>query len=152
MKNFLQNKASIFLACALVASFLLLHYFVYLENAQPVPILQSHVDTPVELVELSFCEEKHPNYLNPFRKIRYSYQEDLGDGYGDCNIIEQSKSIFSSELQPVVGDPLKYWDNYEEDGFARSLAVNTYSNSIFFILQYFIIVAFVFVLLRNKSL
>ena len=93
MKISLKNKSSVITASILVAAFLLLHFYVYLQvsplddSAQGVPIIQSYTDTPAEVQKLSLCEEKRPTYLNPFRKITYSYQEKIGDTYGECTII-----------------------------------------------------------------
>jgi len=152
MKISLKNKSSAIIASALVAAFFLLHYYVYLDNASgEVPVIQSYTDAPVDLPKLSLCEEKKPSYFNPFRKVQFSYQVEQNGTYTDCNIIEQAESIFTSKMQPLAGDPYDYLNGFDEDGFGRPQVGYTYANLLFFIAQYFIIAAFVFVLLKPEK-
>lgn len=153
MQISLKNKSSVIIACVLVAAFFVLHYFVYMDNASgEVPIIQSSTDAPVDLPELGLCEEKQPNYFNPFRKVQFSYQVRQNDTYTECNIIEQAESIFTSNMQPLVGDPYEHWNGFDEDGFGRPQVGYTYANLLFFIIQYLIIVAFVVVLLKPEKI
>jgi hypothetical protein len=162
MKSYCKNHA--LLASLLVIVFFLLHYYIYLDNAGTIPILQSYTDAPVDLPELMLCEEEQarPSYLTPFQKIKYSYAVRSGDGQidsetgipayeysNDCPIIEQAESIFTSKIKPLVGDPYEYWNNFDEDSFARPLVANTYANLIFFLVQYLIIAAWITVIYRS---
>lgn len=152
MKISLKNKSSVIIASVLVAAFFLLHYFVYMDNASgEVPIIQSYTDAPVDLPELVLCEEKKPSYFNPFHKVQFSYQVEQNGTYTECNIIEQAESIFTSKMQPLVGDPYKYYNGFDEDGFGRPQIGYTYANLLFFIVQYLIIAAFVVVLLKPEK-
>ena len=163
MKSYFKNHA--LLASLLAVLFFLLHYYVYLDNASTdIPILQSYTDAPVDLPELVLCEDQsvRPSYLHPLRKITYSYAVRSGSGkvdpasgipdyrYSDnCSIVEQAESIFTSKIKPLVGDPYTYWDNFDEDSFARPLVANTYANLIFFLVQYLIIAAWLTVIYRS---
>jgi hypothetical protein len=154
MKASLKNKSSAITASILVAAFFLLHLFVYIGfYSGDVPVLESYTDSSVDVKKLSLCEEKRPTYFNPFRKITYIYQEKIGDTSGECNIIEQAESMFTSKMQPLVGNPQDY--HMGEDGgdglFLRPLVGNTYANLFFFIIQYCIIATFVFVLLKPEK-
>lgn len=152
MKISFKNKSSVVIATVLVAAFFLLHYYVYLDNSSgEIPLIQSYTDAPVDLSELSLCEEKKPSYLNPFRKVTFSYQVEQNGTYTDCNIVEQAESIFTSKMQPLAGDPYDYYHGFDEDGFGRPQIGYTYGNLIFFIVQYLIIAAFVFVLLKPEK-
>lgn len=156
----MKNKSSAITASILMAAFLLLHFYVYLQvspfgdSAQDVPLIQSYTDSPADVQKLSFCEEKRPTYFNPFRKITYSYQEKIGDTYGECNIVEQAESIFTSKMQPLAGDPKDYYmgENGGDGLFLRQLVGNTYANLLFFIIQYCLVAAFVFILLKPEKL
>lgn len=144
-------KSSAIIASVLVAVFMLLHYFVYLDNASgEIPLIQSYTDAPVDLPELSLCEVYKPSYLNPFHKVQFRYQVEQNDTYTKCKIIEEAESLFSSKMQAIVGDPLEYWDGYDEDGFPRPLVGYTYANILFFLVQYFLAAAFVFVIIKEE--
>lgn len=135
-----------------MVAFFLLHYFVYLDNASgEVPIIQSYTDAPIDLSGLILCEEKTPTYFNPFRKVQFSYQVEQNGTYTECNIIEKAESLFTSKMQPFVGDPYDYWNGFDKGGSGRALIGYTYANLFFFIVQYLIIVAFVFVLLKPEK-
>ena len=136
------------IASLLVATFFLLHYFVYLDNSSgSVPILQSSTDAPVDMQELFLWEENKPSYLNPFRKVQFVYE----DTKTQETVIEEAESIFSSKMQPLVGDPYKYYDDFYNDGFGRPQVGYTYANLFFFITQYLIIAAFTLILLRPEG-
>ncbi len=148
------------MASFLVAAFFLLHYTVYLEvgfltadGLASFPVLQSYTDSPVDFKEVALCEQdgKRPGYLNPFQKIQYRYQI-VREGYSECDIVEEAESLFTSNMVPVSGDLTVYYDGFEEDGFGRPLVENTYPNPLFFLVQYLIVGAFVYVLLRPKIL
>lgn len=149
MKFSIKNKSNTILASILVASFLLLHFYVY-EGLAPttIPILQSYTDSPVELPKLVLCEEKRPSYFNPFKKVEFHYQVEQNNEYSECNIVEQAESILTSKMKPLVGNPLDYWKSFEKNGFARPNIGYVYANISFFLLQYLIILSFVFVLLK----
>ena len=139
------------IASALVAAFFLLHYFVYLGNfGGDVPLLQSYTDPPFSMEKLTLCEEKHPTYFNPFQKVQYSYQTyDLTtQNYSECTLTEKAESIFTSKMMADDWSPNDYWAGYETEGFMRPLAGGEYANVLFFTVQYLIIAAFVFVLLK----
>ncbi len=149
MKKPLKNKNTIVTVIVLVTVFLLLHYFVYLNNASSqVPILQSYTDSPMDLPELVMCEEKKPTYLNPFRKVTFSYEVVQNDTLGGCDIREQAASMFTSEMQPLNGNPRDYWNGFEEDGFGRPQIGYDYANVIFFTVQYILIAAALFFLIK----
>lgn len=118
-----------------------------------VPLVQSYTDAPVELNELSLCEELRPDYLHPFRKITYSYQvyenKNGVETYSpDCEIVEQAESVFTSDMKPLKGDPYEYWNGFDEDGYGRPQIGNAYPNPIFFLMQHVTIVAFLYILLK----
>lgn len=155
----LKGKKDLVLASLLVAAFLLLHFTVYIgapilrDMYFDVPIVQSYTDAPVALNELSLCEELRPDYLHPFRKIIYSYQihenKNGVETYSlDCEIVEQAESVFTSDMKPLKGDPYDYWKGFEKESFGRPLVANAYPNPIFFFMQYAIIVAFLYILLK----
>lgn len=153
MKISLENKGHVVITSVLVAAFFVLHYYVYLDNASgEVPIIQSYTDAPVDLPELSLCEEKKPTYFNPFLKVTFSYRVEQNDSYSECNIIEQAESMLTSKMQPLVDDPYNYYDGFDEDGFGRPQVGYTYANVLFFIVQYLIIAAFVLVLLKPEKI
>lgn len=116
-----------------------------------MPFLQSYTDAPMDLPELVLCQEKKPNYLNPFKKVEFSYQAEINETYGECNIIERAESIFTSKMEAISGDPYEYWNGYEEDGFARPQVGYTYANLFFFLVQYLIAGSFIFVLLKPEK-
>lgn len=152
MKISLKNKSSVIFASVLVATFFLLHYFVYMDNASgEVPIIQSDTHPPVDLPELVLCEDKKPSYFNPFRKVQFSYQVDQNGTYTECNIIEQAESMFTSKMHPLIGDPYEYWNGFDEDGFGRPQVGYTYANLLFFLVQYLIIAAFVFIVVKPEK-
>lgn len=139
MNPLLKNSL---IASMLVVIFFLLHYFVYLNNASgQVPILQSYTDEPVDFAELVLCEEKKPTYLNPFRKVTFSYQVVENGIRGECNIQERAASFFTSKMEPLAGDPYEYWNGFEEDGFGRPQVGYDYANIIFFLVQYSLVIA-----------
>ncbi|MDD4352429.1 MAG: hypothetical protein PHU71_05675 [Candidatus Gracilibacteria bacterium] len=156
-------KSHALIASFLVIIFFLLHYYIYLGNAPTtIPVLQSYTDSPVDLPELSFCEEIRPSYLNPFRKIKYSYKIQIGNTYTDletgipirfysdnCSIVEEAASIFTSKIQPLAGNPYEYWDSFDEDSFGRPQVSNIYANLIFFIVQYLIIANWITVIYHS---
>lgn len=145
MKISLKNKGNIIIASLLVALFFLLHYFVYLDNsAGSIPIIQSSTDAPVDMPELFLWEENKPSYLNPFRKVQFVYE----DTKTQETVIEEAESMFSSKMQPLIGDPYDYWDGFDEDGFGRPQVGYTYANLFFFIIQYLLIATFIFILFR----
>lgn len=145
----LKNKKTIITTGVLVTIFLLLHYFVYLNNVSgQVPLLQSYTDAPVDLTELVLCEEKKPTYLNPFRKVTFSYQLVQNNTPGECDIREQATSMFTSEMRPLQGDPYDYWDGFEEDGFGRPQIGYDYANVFFFLVQYILIVVTIGLLIK----
>lgn len=146
------------MASFLVAAFFLLHYTVYLQvgfltsdGLASVPLLQSYTDSPVEFAEVALCEQEgdRPGYFDPFQKVEYRYQL-VKEGYSECDIIEEAESMFTSEMIPVAGDLTGYYDGFEEDGFGRPLVENVYANLTFFLVQYFIIGAFVYLLLKRE--
>lgn len=138
------------LASILVIIFFLLHYYVYLDNASgEIPLIQSYTDAPVDLPELSLCEEKIPTYLNPFQKVEFSYQSEAGLAIGECDVIEQAESMFTANMKPIKGDPYDYWHGFDEDGFGRPQVGYTYANLWFFLTQYTLIGIFIFSLYRR---
>lgn len=160
MKLTLKHKSRAIIASSLVALFFLLHYYVYLGvpflrdgGYTTIPLLQSYTDSPVELQELVLCEQKHPTYLNPFQKIEYSYQVVEGETYSECNIVERAGSIFTSNMEPIQGDPKDYFDGESgnEGMFMRGNVSNDYANLTFFVVQYAIIAGFLFVILREEK-
>ncbi len=123
-----------------------------MDNASgEVLVIQSYTDVPVDLQELVLCEEKKPSYFNPFRKVQFSYRVEQNGTYTECNIIEQAESILTSKMQPLVNDPYEYWNGFDEDGFGRPQIGYTYANIFFFMVQYLIIAAFVFVLIKPEK-
>ncbi len=158
MKFSLKHKSHAIIASSLVALFFLLHYYVYLGvplfrdgGYTTVPLLQGYTDSPVDLEELVLCEEKRPSYLNPLQKIEYSYQVVEGETYSECNIVERASSIFTSNMEPIQGDPKDYFDEQKEGPFMRGNVSNDYANLTFFIVQYAIIAGFLFVILREEK-
>lgn len=144
------------MASLLVAAFFFLHYTVYLQvgflttdGFSSFPVLQSYTDLPVDFKEVAFCEQesKRPGYLNPFQKVQYRYQI-VSENYSPCDIIEEAEFLFTSKMVPVAGDLMVYYDGFEGDGFGRPLVENWYPNLLFFLVQYFIVGAFVSVLFR----
>lgn len=140
----------------LVAAFLVLHYSVYLQvgflntdGFGEIPFLQSYTDAPVEYAEVALCsqEGKRPTYLNPFQKVEYRYQI-VKDGYSECDIVERAESLFTSKMLPVAGDLTVYYDGFYEDGFGRPQVENVYANLFFFLTQYLIAGAFVYLLFK----
>ncbi len=154
MKISLKNKSNAIISSALVAAFFLLHYFVYLDNfGNDVPLLQSYTDPPFSIQQLTLCEEKYPSYFNPFKKVEYSYQtyDATNETYSECNLTEKAGSVFTSKMEPQNWNPEDYWKGYDTEGFMRPLAGGEYANIVFFIVQYLIIAAFVFVLLKPEK-
>lgn len=150
--NFKKSKkrSGAMLAGLLVIIFFTLHYYAYLDNASgEIPIIQSYTDAPVDLPELSLCEEKIPTYLNPFRKVEFSYQTETGLTRGECDIIEQSESILTSKMTPLKGDPYDYWHGFEQDGFGRPQVGYTYANLLFFVMQYGLIGGFIYMVFKK---
>lgn len=162
MKISLKNKSSAIIASTLVAAFFLLHYFVYLDNfGNDFPLLQSYTDPPLSVKQLNLCEEKYPSYLNPFREVQYVYQTHSAgtdivsgedDTYGECNLTEKADLwIFTPKMVADNWNPEDYWAGYDEEGFMRPLAGGEYANTLFFLVQYGLIAAFVFVLLKPEK-
>lgn len=160
MKLSIKNKSNAIIASLLVGLFFFLHYHVYLgvpflrdSGYSTVPVLQSYTDAPVDLEELSLCEEKRPSYFNPFQKIQYRYQVMQDDNYSECNIVEEAESIFTSRMKPVQGDPKDYFngEGENEGPFMRPLVSNDYANLIFFIVQYLIIAGFFYTLFHHRK-
>lgn len=156
MKLSLKGKKDTIVASLLVAAFFFLHYTVYLEvgfltadGLASFPVLQSYTDAPVDFEEVALCEQegKRPGYLNPFQKVQYRYQI-VKEGYSECDIIEEAEFLFTSNMVPVSGDLTVYYDGFDEDGFGRSLVENWYPNLLFFLVQYLIVGALGYVLLR----
>ncbi len=154
VRTSLKGKKDVLLASLLTATFLLLHFGVYLGLSPfryvPVTmrILHSWTDSPVVLDELALCEEKRPTYLNPFQKITYSYQVYSESVYTECDIVEQAELFFTSDMKPVQGDPYEYWDGHDVEGFGRPLVANEFPNPIFFLVQYGIIVALLYIFFK----
>lgn len=140
----------------LIATFLLLHYFVFLGNASgDIWPLSSWTQSPYDFnpQKLVFCEQesKYPNYLHPFRKVEYKYQVAIGDSYTECDIIERSVSIFNDDMDAISGDALQYWNSETEGPFPRAQVGAEYANIFFFLLQYSILAAYFYSICRKLA-
>ncbi len=143
---------------------MLLHFQIYRETDlfqdfgfDEVPLLQNYVDMPLVISKLYFCESEssEASYLNPFRKVKYFYQEKLIDEngketYSDCNLLEIQKNYFSHKMEPVGWKVEDYWLGYEAEGFTRQSVSNNYPTILFFILQYSILYFVLFYLRKLK--
>lgn len=145
----LKNRGRALLAIGLVAAFFLLHIFVYQPENSNIPLLRSYTDAPVAVNKLSFYDEKRPSYFNPFRKVTYFYSIPSASGGPDGVIIEQAESWFTSDLKPIQGNPIDYWEGEAggEGPHMRPLVGNEYANVLFFAVQYLIVIAFGVVIL-----
>jgi len=154
VKISLKNKSSTIIASLLVTTFFFLHYFVYLDNfGNDVPFLQSYTDPPFSIQQLTLCKEKYPSYFNPFQKVQYGYQtyDPVTETYSECNLTEEAESVFTSKMVADNWNPEDYWTGYDTEGYMRPLAGGEYANITFFIIQYLIIVTFIFVLFKPEK-
>ena len=146
IKKILKNKSSIILTVLIVAAFSALHYYIYLNTQYEIPLV-STTQTPIEMKALTLCETNFPDYFNPFQKPTYTYC--LNDG--SKKISEEAMSFFSySKMRPLSEKISDYWQGEKKEGkmFMRSAAVQDYPNTIFFLVQYALIAAFIFILFK----
>lgn len=128
-----------FLYFSLVVVCALLIVSVYFGVARTGPdFLISSTSTPATYSPLVLCDEKLPTFLNPFRKVEYSYHL---EGSTECSIVEETETMLTSELVPVKGNVKDHWGGFDEDGFVRSFVTNDFANYRLFILQYILILA-----------
>ena len=150
----LKDKSNLFLII-LPVLFFALHYFVYLGNYQSpfdgneaFPdwfILVSHDAEPLNIEKIVLTKTISPNYSHPFQNLEYHYSEKSGT---ETVIIEQG-SMFSTGMDVTLGDPSKYYDSNIDGMFYRGFGVGDYPNGLFFLVQYLIIVAFVFLVSKK---
>lgn len=157
MGKFLKKHAHITTIVSVVL-FLLFHFYLYRQvefledhGTLEIPVLHNWVDSPLIIGKLSLCEKYEPSYYNPFRKVKYVYQEKIvdetGDStYGECNLVEIQKNYFSHKMEQMGWDVEDFWLGYEREGFTRELVENEYSTMLYFLIQYSLLYLFIFYL------
>ncbi len=150
----LKDKSNLFLII-LPIIFFALHYFVYLgkyqspfDGNEAFPdwlILVSYGAEPLSIEKIVLTKSIYPDYLHPFQNLEYHYAEKPGT---ETVILEQS-SMFSSKMNVTLGDPSKYYDSNRDGIFYRGFGGGDYPNVLFFLTQYLIIVAFIFLVCRK---
>lgn len=130
--------------------FFTLHYVVYLGHYQSpfdgneaFPdwfVLVSPSAEPLNIEKIVLSKSVYPNYFHPFRNLEYNYTEKSGN---ETVIVEQG-SMFSTDMKTLKGDPATYYDENADGTFYRGFGVGDYPNGLFFLVQYLIIVTFVF--------
>lgn len=154
MKKILNYKLFPIYIIVLIIIFFILHIFVFLDHASGdwFP-LQSAAETPILFDDLISPEPIKPDYLHPFRKFEYQYQAHIKSGGYETVLIEQAKSIFSTKMVAIKGDPVAYLGPDAEEKIWRNFAVNSYPNYLFFITQYLIIaIAVLFLIFYSKNI
>ena len=141
-----HSAAAIILVGLLVTMHLQVHYSVF--SGRSFYPFESYTDTPVQFHPLELCEVKQPNYLNPVRKVQFSYRNVEAET-DDCTIIERAQSHFSSDVESVQDDVKNYWGGFDEDGFVHGYASHYYPNIFFFLVQYALIIALLTVLFKG---
>lgn len=137
-----KDKSKILLF-ALPILFLSLHYFGYMtESLDGIPVITSPELDPLQIENLRLEKELLPDYFHPFQMLERHYAEKAS---GEIVVIEKGRLIRYDEMNIVMGDPTDYFaDDRPDNMLIRGLAVDDYPNGIFFLLQYLIILAFVF--------
>lgn len=145
----LKDKSTLLLII-LPVLFLALHYVVYLGHYQSpfdgneaFPdwfILVSNDPEPLKIEKIVLSKSVYPDYFHPFQNLEYHYTEQSNN---EIVIIEQG-SMFSTDMKTITGDPATYYDENVDGMFYRGFGVGDYPNGLFFLVQYIIIVAFVF--------
>lgn len=149
MKNVKRQKINrrsgvvLVLACA----FFLMHHLIFLGNASSlVPLFESWVQPPYFLSALVHTEQVRPNYIKPFDKVTFTYWV---RGSGE-EIIEESQSIISHDLNPVKGDARLFFDPERDGPHIRMLTYFEYANWVFFFVQYSLLLAMIVVVTENR--
>jgi len=135
-----KNKSKIPLLI-LPLLFLALHYFGYMtESLDGLPILTSPEPMPFDVANLELEKEFLPDYLDPFQILERHYLE---KGTGEVVVIEKG-SFISTDMNFTMGDPTAYFEaDRPENMFLRGFAVDDYPNTIFFLIQYLLLISFV---------
>jgi hypothetical protein len=143
IKQFLNPRAAIVLLLAI--GFFLMHHFVFLNgNASQIALIMSSVDEAYDFPGVTIDQRVRPDYLHPFRPVIFIYHvESSGE-----EIIEKVDGVFSNDWVAVKGDAKEYFDA-EQQLFMRPLVAFDYANWVFFLVQYFILIA-MFVLVTNN--
>lgn len=148
----LKKIEKIFLAI-LPVLFFVLHYFVYLSDDSPLAfdgfILMSPQEEPLTIDKLTLKQAIHPNYFHPFQKMEYHYSEKSGSG--ETILIEQHPmlSVFSTDMNTILGDHMDYYDPEKDHMFVKGNGVSEYPNVLFFLVQYLIIIGFLYLVIKK---
>jgi hypothetical protein len=126
--------------------FIALHFFGYTnEYLDGTPALTSPQPEPLNIEKIVLNKTVLPDYLNPFQKLEYHYIETSSE---ETVIIEKG-SFFSTKMVTLMGDPAEYYDENKDGIFYRGFGVDNYPSGLFFLLQYLLIVAFVFLVIKK---
>lgn len=154
-KNMKLKTKSNLLLLILPVLFFALHYFVYLghyqspfDSNEAFPdwfVLVSSSAEPLNIGKIVLTKTVYTDYFHPFQNLEYHYSEKSGN---ETVIIEQG-SMFSTAMKSVKGDPASYYDENVDGMFYRGFGVGDYPNGLFFLVQYLIIVGFVFLAVKR---
>lgn len=144
-----KNKSYILLI-VLPILFIILNFFVYLGHYQsPLDgneafpewfIFASHAPEPLNIKKITLAKTVNPDYFHPFQKFEYHYSEKDSSE----TVISEEHSMFSTDMTNITGDPATFYDENVDGMFYRGLGDINYPNGLFFLIQYLIISAFIF--------
>lgn len=150
----LKTKSNLLLL-TLPVLFFSLHYIVYLGHYQSpfdgneaFPdwfVLVSPYAEPLNIEKIVLTKTVYPNYFHPFQNLEYHYSEKTSNE----TVIAEQGSMFSTDMTTIMGDPSEYYDENRDGMFYRGFGIGDYPNGLFFLVQYLIAVAFVFLVSKQ---
>lgn len=115
-----------------------------------IPGITSYIEQPLNIQALPLKQVIQPSYSAPFQKFTYIYESLWSES---SLVIEESVSLFSSMTRIISGwNNIQSWYTPSIDGiFKRWLAITAYSNGLYFLIQYLLIIS-MFIIWATKYL
>lgn len=142
-----MKKINLVIASVLALLFGTLHGSVYLGLSIGVPVIQGSIDSELSVGENIVLEyELYPTYLQPLKRFERHYSVVPNS---EVVIIERAVSISSYDLEFTKGEKLIQQHRNKDFLFLRHNVPTEYANIYFFLLQYIVIIFFLFFVYRT---